>query len=143
MVGNKLRSVLGGADLEQRVPEGGGQVRVRDLLHAEHVHVLQVLPRLDGLEFGDHDLSVVDCEELDQFLIVLDILGSNFDRRLQVQDIVLFAGLGLEEGLESGFASRQLLHLSGVASALLVASVLSLGDLVSALDGVGDSLDIQ
>lgn len=51
----------------------GVQVRVRYLLDAESVKHLVVLGSLQALELVDRQLSVVDGDEVDEFLVVIDI----------------------------------------------------------------------
>ena len=52
---------------------------------------VQILVALFTFELLYRGLSVINCEEGDQFLIVLDVLICNLNRCLKVQDIAFLA----------------------------------------------------
>jgi hypothetical protein len=75
-------SVLGGmflTHLEDGVPEGGLQMRVRNFLHTHVVHEAEVLALLLSLKLVDSKLAMVNCEEMNQLLVISNILVGDFD----------------------------------------------------------------
>lgn len=102
-----MRSVCGGvllAHLKDAVPEGGLQVRVGDLLNTHVVHQAQVLPLLLPLELVNRDLTVVNCQPMDQFLEVGNVLIGNFNGSLKNEDFIFLALARLENALKRGLA---------------------------------------
>lgn len=84
-INNDVISVRGGillAQLKDSVPESGLQMGVGDLLHTHVVHKTKVLSLLLTLKLVYRNLSMVDCEEVDQFLVVSNIFVGNFDSAL-------------------------------------------------------------
>ena len=73
--------------LKDHVPEGGMGMRVGDLLHRHVVHHLQVLLRFLTLELLNSNLPMVDCEEVDELLVVLDVLVGDLDACLELQKV--------------------------------------------------------
>jgi hypothetical protein len=55
------------------------------------VHQSQVLSLLFSLKFVNGNLTVIDSEEVNQFLIVSNVLVSDLNGGLKVQDIILLA----------------------------------------------------
>jgi hypothetical protein len=55
------------------------------------VHQSQVLSLLFSLKFVNGNLTVIDSEEVNQFLIVSNVLVSDLNSGLKVQDIILLA----------------------------------------------------
>ncbi len=82
--------------LEDSVPVGGLQVRIRDFFDAHIVHQLQILSLFLLLELVDGSLAVIYRQEMYQFLVVLNILVSDLNSSLQVENIVLLALARLE-----------------------------------------------
>ena len=75
---------------------------------------------------------MVNSEPVDQLLVVLDVLARNFDRSLQVQDLIFLARLALEYGLERLLALTQLLQLLLVTPLFGFSGLHLLHDLVPA-----------
>lgn len=111
---HKLKNVVG---------EGGAEMSVRNLLNAEHVEHLVVGLGLHALELVDSDLAVVNCDEVEQLAVLIDVNIELLDGGGVGIDVLLDGGLRLEETLHCCLAHRHLLKLR-----LLVALLaLSLG----------------
>ena len=107
-------SVCGGmflAHLEDSVPEGGLQVRVRDFLHTHVVHEAEVLALLLSLELVDSKLTMVNCEEMNQLLVISNVFVSDFDCRLEVDNVCLLALTGFKDTLKCCLSLRKLFEL--------------------------------
>ena len=75
-------SVCGGvflAHLEDGVPEGSLQVRVRNFLHTHVVHDAEVLAQLLSLKLVVSNLTMVNCEEMNQLLVISNVFVGDFD----------------------------------------------------------------
>lgn len=104
-------SVCGGmflAHLEDSVPEGGLQVRVRNFLHTHVVHEAEVLALLLSLELVDSNLTMVNCEEMNQLLVISNVLVSDFNCRLEVDNVLLLALIGFKDTLKCCLSLRKL-----------------------------------
>jgi hypothetical protein len=67
------------AHLEDSVPEGSLQMRVRNFLHTHFVHEAEVLALLLSLKLVDSNLTMVNCEEMNQLLVISNVLVGDFD----------------------------------------------------------------
>ena len=97
--------------LKDAVGERGVQVRVSDLLDAEHVEHLVVGEGLQLLELVDGLVAVVDRDKVQQLLVLVDVHVELLDRRAVRIDIFLDRALRLEEALESSLTHGHLLEL--------------------------------
>ena len=139
-------SVCGGvllAHLKDAVPEGGLQVRVGDLLDTHVVHQAQVLPLLLPLELVYRDLTVVNCQPMDQFLVVGNVLICNFNGSLKIEDVIFLALARLENALKRGLALRKFLELLLIIALLGLRGRLHLDHGLSAYECVTHSLEIK
>jgi len=64
---------------------------------------------------------VVNCDEVDQFPVVLNVLIRLLDVGLKIEDIFLLSSLTLEERLQGRFTKAELLQLILVVSLLVFA----------------------
>lgn len=123
--------------------QGRGQVGVVDRAGRHVLQHLSVLLHLLGLEPIDGQVAVVDSDEVDEAAVVLDVDVGGLDARLQVQDVLLLARLGLEEALQSGLAEGQLFELFLVVASLVFTSTLLFNNDFTALERINHALDIQ
>ena len=139
-------SVWGGmflAHLEDSVPEGGLQVRVRNFLHTHVVHEAEVLALLLSLKLVDSNLTMVNCEEMNQLLVISNILVGDFDCWLEVDDVLLLALTGFKDTLKCSLSLRKLFELLLVVTLFGLGGWHHLNDTLSASECITHALQIQ
>ena len=90
----------------------GRQVSVGNLTDGEVVKHLHVLPDLVLSEPVNSQMALVNCDEVYQLAVVLDIMGELLNLRLVRQNVFIDCAFGLEEALKSSLAERHLFELS-------------------------------
>jgi hypothetical protein len=73
--------------------QSGGQMSVRNLLHAEVVQTFQVHLCFGALEVGDSILSVIDRKERQKLLEVSNLLIGDLETSLEGKDIAFLLTL--------------------------------------------------
>jgi len=86
------------------IPKCCCEMRVRNFFNADRVYRSIVLLGFFLLELLNSYLSMINCQEIYQFLKILDIFVCYFYRCLEVQDAVFLAGFTLEDTFESLFS---------------------------------------
>ena len=129
--------------LENAVGQGGVQVCIRHLLDAESVQHLVVSLGLQFFELVDRDLSIVDRNEVHQFLVLVNIYVELLDCGRVRVDIFLDCAIRLEERLESRLSEGHLLKLSLLFTLLGFSLVLESLLLSASTKSVHHGLDIE
>jgi len=63
---------------------------VRDFLNTEEMNHFVVLASFLFLESLNCKLSMVDCQEVDEFSVVINVFIGNFNGCLQTNDVIFF-----------------------------------------------------
>jgi len=96
-----------------------------------------------ALELVDGLGAVIDRNEVDQFPVVID-LGSGFlNLGLQIEHLLLFAGLRLEEGFKRGFSKCEFVVFGLVALLLVLDVDERLHNILTALNSILHALCVQ
>lgn len=119
------------------------QVGVVDRARGHALQHFPVLLHLVRLEALNRDLPMVYRDKLHQPPVVFDVYVRLFDLRLQIQNVLLLARLGLEEALKGGLSQGKILQLSLVVASRTLLSDLLLHDALPTFDRVNHALDVK
>ena len=86
---------------------------------------------------------MINSQEVNKFLVILDVLVGAFDSCLEIKNLILFPRLTLEEVLKSRLALAKLFHLILITSLFALRVRLHPNYLISAKQGLIKTLEIH